>query len=230
MPKGYRKKKAPVSKKMATAIHKIVKSDLKKTEETKMFAASFGLTSIYGGTAGALMQHLTGLAQAITDSDRVGDEITVKHLSMNFLLRNQVGATSNEFNDIRILIFQYKATDMLPIPSEMFITNNALGGGAVNSAYSCRNIDYLGVYNVLYDKTFHLEAGTPNALNYATTGNSWKHVKATIPLKYVKRKIQFKAASTNTTNGLWLMAIGSSASVASNPQIGCSWCISYTDA
>lgn len=228
--KGKGKRTYRSKKTIAKAVkHEIVAYE-KKNMEMKFYPASVGVQFFYGGTAGTIFQHLTGVAQQITDSDRVGDRIRLHSVEFEMVLFNGGGATANTYNDTRVIIFQYNAPDMSPTAAQMFITNNILGVGAVNNAYSARNIDYLQVCHSLVDKCYHTEQGVPNALNYAQTGNFTKHIKIKVPLKYAKKTISFQAASTNTNNGLWACIIGSSGSVATNPFFGMKWELHYTDA
>lgn len=215
---------------LVSLVKKEVAAYEKKEVELKFFPASVPLQFFYGGSAGTIMQHLTAITQNITDSDRVGDKVFIKSLEFEAILFNSTGVNANMYNDVRIIIFQYNATDMNPVPAQMFITNNVLGAGAVNSAYSARNIDYLRVYHKLIDRTYHIEQGVPAALNYGTTGILTKHVKFKVPLKYCKKRLEFQAGTTNTNNGLWVCVIGSSATAGANPTIGMKWEVHYTDA
>lgn len=209
-------------------IRGIVKNDTKRNSEFKQFAADISVVGIYGGSGGALLTHLTPVVQGVADNQRVGDQLTLNSINIRGVMLSGDGATANRFNDIRIVVFQYKDSDMNPLVSEMFLSNTVTSAAAQN-AYSNRNIDYLAEYNFLYDKTYHLDYGLQNASNYGQTGILSKHFEIKVPLKWVKKKVQFTAATTNTVNGIWLMAIGSSASVATNPSIGFSWSVGYTD-
>lgn len=222
------KKRPIVSSKMSRAIKSVVKSTISSEAETKQHTDGFTYTSVWGATAGVVLEHLLDIAQNTTDTGRIGDEIYLKHIKVRGIIQNNVGAASNAFNDIRVMVFQYKSQDNAPSADELLL-NNAISG-ATRAAYSARNQDYMNIYNVLYDKTYHVEQGTPNAANYASSGSYSKHVEFSVPLKRCKRKIQYEAAATsNTVNGLYLFVIGSSASVASNPTCAFQWAVSYLD-
>lgn len=226
MPKPVKKnyKSSTVSTAVKTAIKRVVKKEIKKVEETKQHTDGFAFTAVYGAIAGSVIDHITDIAQGITDTTRVGDELTLKHIKVRGAVFN--GATNNS-NDIRIIVFQYKNSDNIPVCDNLL--QNTVMSGNTRSAYSARQQDYLNEYIVLYDKTYPTEIGIPGAANTGTSGQYHKLVEFDVPLKYAKKKIQYEAATNNSVNGIYVLVIGSQASGASNPTVGLQWAVSYTD-
>lgn len=227
--KKYKKRKftKKLSPATARAVKHIVTKEIAKSSEMKQYTASVTPVSIYGASAGGTMSHLSDMKQGVLDSERTGDEVNIKGLDLNVLCYMNIG---NEYNDIRILVFQYTSTDFSPSFSELFIASNIVGAGAQVNAFSHFNIDYKDVYNILYDKTVHLERGIVNAANYAENGKYWRTVRIKVPLKYAKKIIQYSAASTDALNGIWFAAIGSSAQIAGqDPKVSINYALRFTD-
>lgn len=221
------KKGKKLSPDTTRAVKRIVQKAISKNSEMKQAQSSVAPVAVYGQLAGVYQTLLTDMKQGLTDSDRIGDEINLKGISITCLLRNN---SSNEYNDIRIIVAQYKSTDFSPSVTEMLITNQAVLVGVQEfNAYSQYNIDYKGSYVVLYDKTIHLEQGLVNALNYGETGTTWKSHKFHVPLKYANKTIQYSAATQDALNGIWIFVIGSSASVANNPRFSMTYSVRFTD-
>lgn len=226
--KDKTKTKGKVPKSTKVAIKEEVKHQLSKIQETKQHAYGIGYTAFYSGV-GRILQHMTNITQGTGDTQRIGDEITLKHCYVSFSIQNNSGAAAQPFTDARVIVFQYNSNDITPNELELLLGAQATAGAI--SSYSARNIDYLGVYNVLYDKTFHLSYGVPNANNYAQTDSYsvWKKVK--IPLKYAKKKLQYmNGVGTNeSTNGLYLFVTSGNGIIAANPTFAAEWVVSYTD-
>lgn len=214
---------------LVALVKKEVKHYEKKNTEFKQFSLSVPSFSLYGGSAGASIVHLTAVPQGNTDGTRVGDELTLNSIHIRGIIFNGVGATANLYNDVRVIIFQYNNLDNAPLATEVLLTNSIFGSTVV-SAYSSRQIDYLAICHSLYDKTYHVEGGVSNAANYANTGINTKHFEIKVPMKWAKKKIQFQTGTTGCNNGIWMLVIGSSASVATNPQMAYVSTVSYTDA
>jgi len=220
----FKSAKAKVSQPMYKALKSLVHKEVKKDVETKQHTDGFTYTACYGAIAGTITDHITDIAQGVTDTTRVGDELTLKHIQVRGTVFN--GATNNT-NDIRIIIFQYKNSDNTPIMDNLL--QNSIISGATRSAYSARAQDFMNEYVVLFDKVWHTEIGIPGATNTGTSGQYSHYVNFTVPLKYAKKKIQYEAATNAAVNGIYVMVIGSQASGASNPTCALQWAVSYTD-
>jgi len=230
MPPGKRDKKlfssykSKVSQPMYKAIKNIVHNEVKKDVEIKQHTDGFTYTAVYGAIAGTVTDHITDIAQGVTDTTRVGDELTLKHIQVRGCVFN--GATNNT-NDIRIIVFQYKNSDNAPIMDNLL--QNSVISGTTRSAYSARAQDYMNEYIVLFDRVWHTEIGIPGAANYGQSGAYSYYLNFTVPLKYAKKKIQYEAATNAAVNGIYVMCIGSQASGASNPTVALQWAVSYSD-
>jgi len=218
--------KARLPRNTVKAVKRIVKKENKKNTEFKQHSNGVSQSTFYSG-AGSAMIHLTDVAQGATDTTRIGDELTLNHIQIKLLLRNGLTNTSNELNTVRVMIFQYKSQDFTPLYTQLLLTNVPAGG--VQGSMSSRNIDYLNTYHVIWDKTFQLGYGSPNALNYGNGSNFVKYLNFSVPLNRIKKKIQYIAASANPVNGIWMMIISNSASVATNPTYACTWTIGFID-
>lgn len=220
--------KDALSKKQKKAIKKEIKQAMDKENEFKQYSKSQALTGVYAGTAGSFLVNLTDLTQNTTDAGRVGDEMYLERIELLMNFTVGLGATSTEYCHFRVFVFQYKAHDDTPTISEMLLTS-ALNGGSDYGTYSSYNIDYKPTYHVLLDKTVRCEAGTPSANNYGTTGQITQHRRYIVPLKYCKRKIQFKTGATTQNNGIWMIVTTNLASVTSQPSVGYNVSVRYTD-
>lgn len=227
--KNYVKKKQTkkVSRPVLSAIKKVVDNQMKRAVEFKQHTDGFTFTPFFGGTSGAIISHLTAISQGNTDTTRLGDELHLQRIQVRGTVQNNAGALSNPWNQVRMLIFQYKSQDNNPSVDELLIASTASGG--TRSCYSARNQDYLNIYNVLYDKMFIVEGGLANASNYGSSGRYAQLVNVVVPLKYCKRKIQYEASTSNAVNGIYMVIIGSTASVTQNPTCVMQWTMSYTD-
>lgn len=224
----YKKKKIhKLSPGTAKAVKNMIVKTINKRTEFKQYAASLTQTEFYNG-AGASIGHITAIGQGTADNQRLGDEVYVQSLHMRFLLRNGIGATANEFNLARIMIFQYTSQDNAPSASELLLASN-VPAVAARCAMSSRDIDYLNLYHVLYDKTFLLNQGTPNAANYGNGGAIQRYVQFSVPLKKCKRKIQWESAGAGTVNGLYYCVIGLHATTDIDPTFATNFSLSFTD-
>lgn len=225
--KAFNKLKA-LTRPQRTVVAKIAKKVVNRNEERKQYAAGIGSTAVYDGTAGSSVIHLSSVSQGLADNQRAGDEINIRSLRIRINCNNNFGNTANDFVTWRVIVFQYKNSNMAPTVAELFL-QTAANGGTDYGAMSSRNIDYLNTYNVLYDKIFHTEQGGPNAANYAMSGQYCKVLNIKVPLKYCKKKIQYQAATTNNTNGLWLCVTTDKATIASNPHFIYDSSLGFTD-
>lgn len=224
--KKYRSK-AKISKPMYNSVRRLIQTELSKDVEYKQHSTGVAQTGFYNA-AGRYLVHLTEIAQGVADTQRVGDELTLKGCHIKLLLRNGLGNVANEMNLARCIVFQYKSQDNAPTISELLLAN--VPSGNTQGAMSNLNIDYRNIYNILWDETYILDQGTPNASNFGNGGQIVKYIDVDIPLKYAKKKVQYEAASTsNSVNGLYLMVVGHSASITTDPTVAGSWTVHFTD-
>lgn len=227
-----RKRKAVrqvLSKNQQTGVKQIVERKLKQNVELKQHAVSIGATEFYSGTAGTDIDLLTDMTQNITDTTRLGDEITLKSIELMMFFYNPSTAVSIPYSNVRVIVFQYIADPATaPAIAKMFLVSNASGGdyGAMNSF----NQDYVpSIYHILYDKLFHLSVGTTNAANYGATPSYAKQLRFKVPLKYAKKKLQFISAGATLTNGIYLLVTASQGATTDNAVYLYNATIKYTD-
>lgn len=224
------KKKRKLAKSTVTAVKNIVKNEIKKEVEYKQYAAATtGVVPAYTGIAGANFFNLTAIPQGPSDSTRNGDEVTLKHIHLRLFFINNTGLNSNPYVIWRVIVFQYKASDLVTAPTITNILLSSAANGGNSGALSSRNIDYLSIYNVLYDRMFQTVAGLPSSTNNGSVANYTSLVKISVPMKYVKRKIQYIAGSTNAVNNIYLLVTTAQGPVTNNPQFIGDWDTTYTD-
>jgi len=202
----------------------LIAKEINVKAEAKQYSSGLALTNFYNGT-GLILKNMTDVSQGLLDTNRVGDELYMKALHLRYAVYNGTGTTSNAYNVTRVIVFQYKDPDNTPIELQMFISTIMNG---TYSAFSSRNIDYMGVYNFLYDK-IHTTSNPQITANTASDSNCVSVHRASIPLKHAKRKLQFEAGGQIQTNGLWLCVIGLFPSVAANPSFGAEWNLTFND-
>lgn len=217
-----------LSKKQVRGIRRIAKNVYHHNQEYKQHQVSSAPVEVYTGIVGVHFQHLTNMAQGINDTQRDGDEVNIKWLTLRIQLYNGIGVNANVNVNWRVLLFQYNANDNDPDLEEIFLSA-AANGGTVPGTWSARNIDYLNLYNVLVDRVYHTEQGLNNALNYGTSGKLIVNKVIKLPMKYVKKKIQYQAASTTANNGIWLCVTTGQGDVTDNGQIIYTSAVGYTD-
>lgn len=225
--KGVKKKVGYLTAKQKKETVSLIRRQIQANSEHKQYVQSVANQAVYAGAVGSYMTHLTSIGQGPGDSERVGDEINLHAVQMKMLFYNRAGVTSNPYTVWRISVFQYKSQDNAPAVGEAFLSNAASGG--TYGAMSGRNIDYLGVYNFLYDKTFVTVAGEGNAANYGNVSNYVIYKEFYVNLKYVKKKIQFEAGGSGTVNGIYMFVTTGQPSVTTNPLFSFTASIRYTD-
>jgi len=217
------------SRRSMLATKSYVNKVLSKTIEPKYAQSSTGILTIYASntTAGSAWQDITsGISQGAGDfNNRIGDQINLLNLNLNYTVFAPAGATTAPSNCIRVCVVQYCRDDATPVSTQMFRTTSILGGPWY-SAYSLRNRDYLKFYKIIYDKRHVVVSNTAAAT--AVDGKYRVDVAVSIPLK--GKVVHYTAGSTTSVNGIWVFAIGDQATVAANPNVAMNWQLLYHDA
>lgn len=221
-------KKKCLTKCQSKAVAKIAKKVLHTRQEFKQHAESVAETEVYDGIVGVLQNHLTSITQNLGDTTRTGDEIYIERieLMMNFTMAPTAAGT--QYCHFRVIVFQYFSNDDSPSIAELFLTSN-LNGGVEYGTYSAFNIDNKPVYRVLLDKMVRCEYGNPNSVNWGNTGLLTQFRRWNVPLRRAVRKIQYRTASDNANNGIWIMVTTNLAGITDNPAAGYQCNILYTD-
>jgi len=195
---------APVAPKTRRYVKKAIKRALDKDEEKKWFGSGRTLTDVYGGAAGYTQQNLlSGLTQGLADNARDGDKIRLTSIRVRLLIRGPIGGTTSA-QQVRIMIFQYKAGPAVPALANLLLNDIPTGGP---STYSHRDVDYYTQMVMLYDKVFTVVRQDATGAN--TPPNWERFIIINVPLKYAQKQIHFIAGSAvNIANPIYLAAIG----------------------
>lgn len=206
---------APVAPKTRRYVKKAIKRALDKDEEKKWFGSGRTLTDVYGGAAGYTQQNLfSGLTQGLADNARDGDKIRISSIRVRMLIRGPLGASTTSAQQVRIMIFQFKAGPAVPTLANLLINDIPTGGP---STYSHRDVDYYNQYVMLYDKVFTVVRQDSTGVN--TPPNFERFITINVPLKYAQKTIHFIAGSAvNLANPIYLAAIGHYGASATNAQ------------
>lgn len=225
----FRKKpKSKLSVEAKREVRSLISKGISRNAESKQHSVSVAPGIVFDGAGGVIISQLTNMAQGVADNQRVGDEATLKWLRVHMFFSNQAGATANPYTFFRVVIFQYHRSDNAPQIAELFLVSSA-NGGATYGTFSSRNIDYMGIYNVLYDKTIKTVQGAANAANYGANSSYAQELQIRVPLKYAKRKIQYLAASTTSTNGIYILITTGQVSTATDPVTAYTATVGFTD-
>jgi len=142
--------------------------------------------------------HLSPIAQGITDSTRIGDELRLDKM----YIRAFIGANAPR-NFIRVIFFQWKPDDTTAPPTSADIL--LVGSSGTQDYTSQYNHDKRYLYKILIDHTFTL-VGNGAADTYPNQDTSiqfhqWFH-------KFSLTKLQYDAAAITGTNQLYIMYMG----------------------
>jgi hypothetical protein len=206
-----------------------VKKLLDQRIEPKYTQSSTGILSVYASntTAGSVWQDITsGISQGAGDfGNRIGDQINLLNLNLNYTCFCPAGATAAPSNCIRVCVVQYMRDDGTPVSTQMLRTTSILGG-PYYSSYSLRNRDYLKFYKIIYDERHIVISQTAAA---TSVSSAYRHdIKVSIPLK--GKVVHYTAGSTTSVNGIWVFAIADQPTVAGNPNVAMNWQLLYQDA
>lgn len=196
-------KKRRVRRKRSTKVSKNVKrfvnKKLKKEVETKYNDYYNSGTFDWNGS---VYYNLTVIPQGTTDSNRIGDKISLRGIRLRYHL-----LCGDTYNICRIVVFQYYGNNTLHAPAvnELF---QSIYMGTVYAPMSPFTFDYKNQFGILYDKTHNL-----NLNDRQTVG-----VNKKIKIKYAKHGITFTAATTAGSNQIYIVALSDSGA-ATHPSI-----------
>lgn len=176
-------------------------------------------------TGGQIWGPLTTIAQGTSDTERVGDQLTMKSIYVKMAIYPPSVSINKESNFVRVIAFQWKEVTNIsgsigPIPDDILSTP-----GAIDLIYCQYAHDNIGKkFTILYDKTFTIT-------NSETGGQySQKMINFRIPLKYAKRKVSYVGGSSGDAfNHFYLMTLSDSA-VTNHPTVTFTARMHYIDA
>ena len=116
-------RKPALTKPEKKEVNTLIKRVFVKNTEYKQYSKSQASIAVH--TTAPYFSHLTNLGQNFTDATRVGDEFTLKSITARVGFNNGGAATSNAFVTWRIVVFQYKNSDVTPVATKMFLGSAA---------------------------------------------------------------------------------------------------------
>lgn len=191
---------------------------------------SYGTTGATGVTTSGILTRMTGMAQAIGQSARTGDEVNLK--SFQFSYTATVGATglvaaADQYNVVRLILFRYHLDDAIAVPVVASVISTSVTS---NLTIAPLNRDNSEQYTILYDENIVLY-NTPIWNGSAT---AWYHgVGGTLsyrsPVIQLKGKIQYSNAGVNGEGHVYALLVSDSA-FTPNPVVEVVSTVVYTDA
>lgn len=197
---------------------KEVKSMLNRFEskriETKRYVQEFTGSAT---TTPAFLDLTTGIAQGITDEQRIGDQITVKSITIRGILYI-TPATGDIFNNIRLTLFQWKADPAVDTPSAGVLWYPAFYS-AGHAYFSPFQLSTKSKYHIIKDKMYTMTL---------TGENECLHFKIVLHKGFVRNITYDELSGTASINTLYL-AVQSDSNVTVHPGYALSSEIDYTD-
>lgn len=140
-----RKKKVPLKKvPLRKLAEKNAKSISKLEERPELKVHQFFQVNEDVGTAGTVT-HMTHIDHGLSTGDRVGKDITVKYLNMDYILENLVTADGESFN-VRVAIVR-ALNDTIPTMDLLWISQDHSGITDFTQAF--RNLDHMVDFKVI---------------------------------------------------------------------------------
>lgn len=195
-----------------------VKRILHKNVETKFWQDDHQTDASSAGTIIDLSE-VPQSTSAATDTTRIGDEIVIRGLHINFIPYWRPSPTIS-FSMIRVVVFQYTANSNGNPPTPGMVLDPVF----INTQFyplAHHNKDYSASVHVLYDSIFTFN----NTMNKGTA-----YMKK-INMKYAKKKINYEAGSDEGINKLYMLYVSDTATGNANiPSIQILHRLYYDDA
>lgn len=179
--------------------------------ELKFFAYNAGgaaITSTFN-----VSNVMFAVPQGITDSTRVGDELTWVSSKLRLEFQNSQGPGADNFNNLRFVIFQWHPNST-PTAGDVFL-NGPSGSPDLLSTYSH---DRRHEFTVVYDESFKTvgngQAATSPYTSTSTTGIQHRDIS----FRFAKKKCSFVGAGTTSTN-MFYVAVVSDSGVVPHPTL-----------
>lgn len=201
------RKRKSVKKTVATKQY--VKKQFKIAQELKYHGEFDSLTTV--SNAGLLPICFTDITQGDTDLTRDGDAVNIKGVVIRGTLQ---ASTVDLRNLIRCIVFQWYPIDTASTPSILNIIHQT-GAYGIIAPY---NHDLRNQYKILADRTFLVDQET----------NRYRRFQIKVPMKYMKKKIQYVGGDLYGSNHLFMLFISDSAS-GTNPTISYYTRVWFTD-
>jgi len=178
----------------------------------------FKLTGTIIGASNILTNivDMSAIAQGALDTERVGDRLSwCGSITFKYdITKNTANLTPMEY--IRVILFQWHpesgATAGVPVAADVLLNDAITGAITYRSTY---NHDRRQMYKILYDRNITLNGransstGVGQTFTTDSTTSTCIQRTAFIPMTKATKKVQFTAATTEGTNKVYLMVIGS---------------------
>jgi len=181
-------------------IYNVLRPELKYVSYTLLQAAARLATN---GTA-SLIDDLTGPAAGYLDSQRIGDQLTLKSLTM----RIAIEALSTYVSGCaRVFIFQWHTDSANQLPTIPLLYMSSVSGSA--DALSPYNMDShrQGNITVLYDRIHNF---------VSSADNDFKAWTIKVPIKYAKKTIHFNSGLLTGRDHIFCVVNADKAGVGTN--------------
>lgn len=180
--------------------------------ELKYFAFNSGAGSAIGSTFNISPAPFL-VTQGVTDSNRIGDELTWISAKLRFEIVNSLGVASDSYNNFRFVIFQWHPNST-PVATDVFIS----GPSGAPDIYSTYGHDRRHEFTIVYDECFRTvgngQAATTPFTSITTTGVQNRDIS----FRFAKKKCSFVGAGVTGTN-LFYVALVSDSTTAPHPTI-----------
>jgi len=207
---GRKRKYTRKYRKGGLATKAFVKQQIHKNVETKWY--ELGQTPTGVDWNGAITR-LTSVPQGTTDSQRVGDKLTIRGIHIKYQI-----TTGDSTQLFRVLVVQWKPNTNLITPGvATLLTGVTLG--TVNAPLANYVWDYTNQWSILYDKMHRLDAvSKPNVINMKR-----------VNIKYAKKVVEFFAAGIEGSNHVYMVMVSDSGA-GPHPTIAYQTRVLYDDA
>lgn len=197
-----------LTRKQRSQVKSVVNSAFKQRTETKYHnQLNVGSSPSYTGA----ISLMNDIAVGTDDQTRVGDELYMKSISLNY---NVTVSSTDSTNVVRAIVFQWFDDSTASLSSILQQTGDL---SAVVSPYHHDNM-YGKKFKILYDKV-HL-------VNDASNPQSYGSISIT---KIKRRKVHYTAGSSTPDNNRVYLAFISDSAAASHPSVNYYLRIRYTD-
>lgn len=245
-----KKKAARATKSVDKAQNELMKSMKKKLDElADTIETKYGMTTnaskvgSYDGTNAASRQAQIvpisiGASQGLTDNERIGDQVTFKHVDLSYRL-NLPFLTANEFGpditSVRVMMFWDNQPSAVSTAGGT-VTNQAywpeilqsvIPGAADNAAktqfiLSQKNWDTRKRFSIFYDKTHTLSSTSTQYQTPQTTGLGARSSTGIVSFSksYVSQRIRYVSGGAIPQNRKLYFAFMSDAQIPINPSSG----------
>lgn len=211
-------------------VKKIVKKELAKEIEFKDYNRASAPNSV---TSGGVIEYLTNIAGGTNDSQRIGNEITIKSLDLRYEITAPGGDVTNI---VRVILFRDMSAG--PAVTPPVVATTPIGAGVLQSqsddptpiVYITNGMQAIQPflsenrdrYKILMDRVHTLGDSSNSSLPYRVVGS--RYIKKNMKVKYYDNN-----ANSSDRGSFYLMFISDSSAIA-HPVYTFNCKFIYTDA